>query len=91
MSNPVPDPRPVWVTHERRSAVIAMLGSPLRMVQFRVDMDWLWRSTKQGCLSFAPTRIRVGQNTCSSTAAAAAAAAAACFDDGGCCTEPSEK
>ena len=57
------------------------------MLQFRLGMDWLCRSTKQGCLSFAPARSRVGPNTCFSTAAcataaaAAAAAAAACF----CC------
>ena len=62
-----------------------MLGSSLSMLQFRLGMDWLCRSTKQGCLSFAPARIRVGQNTCFSTAAAAAcfasvaAAAAALF------------
>ena len=68
--------RPVWVTNGCRSAVIAMLCSSLRMLQFRLGMDWLCRSTKQGCLSFAPARIRVGPNTCFSTAAAAAAAAA---------------
>ena len=65
----------VWVTNGRRSAVIAMLGSSLRMLQFRIGMDRLCRSTKQGGLSFAPARIRVGPNTCFSTAAAAAAAA----------------
>ena len=69
--------RPVRVTNGCRSAVIAMLCSSLRMLQFRLRMDWLCRSTKQGCLSFAPARIRVGPNTCFSTAAAAAA----CF----CC------
>ena len=67
--------RPVWVTNGRRSAVIAMLGSSLRMLQFRLGMDGLCRSTKQGGLSFAPARIRVGPNTCFSAAAAAAAAA----------------
>ena len=67
----------VWVTNGRRSAVIAMLGSSLRMLQFRLGMDGLCRSTKQGGLSFAPARIRVGPNTCFSTAAAAAAAAGA--------------
>ena len=41
------------------------------MLQFRLGMDWLCRSTKQGCLSFAPARIRVGPNTCFSTATAA--------------------
>ena len=46
------------------------------MLQFCLGMDWLCRSTKQGWLSFAPARIRVGPNTCFSTAAAAAAAAA---------------
>ena len=65
--------RPVWVTNGRRSAVITMRGSSLRMLQFRLGMNWLCRSTKQGCLSFAPTRIRVGPNSCFSTAAAAAA------------------
>ena len=54
-----------------------MLGSSLRMLQFRLGMDGLCRSTKQGGLSFAPARIRVGPNTCFSTAAAAAAAAVA--------------
>ena len=53
-----------------------MLGSSLRMLQFRLGMDGLCRSTKQGGLSFAPARIRVGPNTCFSTAAAAAAAVA---------------
>ena len=77
MRNPVLKARPVWVTNEHRSAVIAMLGSSLRMLQFRLGMDWLCVSTKQGCLSFAPARIRVGPNTGFSTAAAAAAAAAA--------------
>ena len=62
--------RPVCVTNRRRSAVIAMLGSSLRMLQFRLGMDGLCRSTKQGGLSFAPARIRVGPNTCFSTAAA---------------------
>ena len=78
--------RPVWVTNWRRSAVIAMLGSSLRKLQFRPGMDGLCCSTKQAGLSFAPARTRVGPNTCFSTAAttvaaAAAAAAAACF----CC------
>ena len=73
--------RPVWVTNGCRFAVIAMLCSSLRMLLFRLGMDWLRRSTKQGCLSFAPARIGVRPNTCFSTAAAAAAAAAACF----CC------
>ena len=75
--------RPAWVTNGCRSAVIAMLCSSLRMLQFRLGMDCLSRSTKQGCLFFAPARIRVGPNTCFSTAvvAAAAAAVAACF----CC------
>ena len=67
----------VWITNGRRSAVIAMLGSSLRMLQFRLGMDGLCRSTKQVGLSFAPARIRVGPNTCFSTAAAAAAAAGA--------------
>ena len=31
-----------------------MLGSSLRMLQFRLGMDWLCRSTKRKCLSFAP-------------------------------------
>ena len=63
----------VWVTNGRRSAVIAMLGSSLRMLQFRLGMDGLFcRSRKQGGMSFAPARIRVGPNTCFSTAAAAA-------------------
>ena len=66
----------VWVTNGRRSAVIAMLGSSLRMLQFRLRMDGLCRSTKQRRLSFAPARIRVGPNTCFSTAAAAADGAA---------------
>ena len=43
--------RPVWVTNRRRSAVIAMLGSSRRMLQFRLGMDGPWRSTKQGGLS----------------------------------------
>ena len=43
--------RPVWVTNGRRSAVIAMLGSFLRMLQFRLGMDGPCRSTKQGGLS----------------------------------------
>ena len=74
--------RPVWVTNGCRSAVVAMLCSSLRMLQFRLGIDWLCRSTKQGFLSFAPAHIRVGPNTLFSTAAAAAAAAAAaCF----CC------
>ena len=69
--------RPVWVTNGCRSAVIAMLCSSLRILQFRLGMDWLCRCTKQGCLSFPPSRIRVGPNTCFPTAAAAVAAAAA--------------
>ena len=78
--------RPVWATNRCRSAVIAMLCSSLRMLQFRLGMDWICRSTKQGCLSFAPARIRVGPNTCFSiAAAAAAAAAAACFCSGCLC------
>ena len=77
--------RLVWVTNGCRSAVIAMLCSSLRMLQFRLGMDWLCRSTKQGCLSFAPARIRVGPNTCFSTAAAAAAAAACCWCGCLCC------
>ena len=60
-----------------RSAVIALLGSSLRMLQSRLGMDALCRSTKQGGLSFANARTGVGPNTCFSTAAAAAAAAAA--------------
>ena len=43
--------RPVWVTNGRRSAVVAMLGSSLRMLQFRLGMDGPGRSTKQGRLS----------------------------------------
>ena len=43
--------RPVWVTNGRKSAVIAMLGSSLRMLQFRLGMDGHFRSTKQGGLS----------------------------------------
>ena len=43
--------RPVWVTNGRRSAVVAMLGSSLRMLQFRLGMDGPFRSTKQGGLS----------------------------------------
>ena len=54
-----------------------MLDSSLRILQFRLGMDWLCRCTKQGCLSFPPSRIRVGPNTCFPTAAAAVAAAAA--------------
>ena len=67
--------RPVWVTSGRKSAVIAMLGSSLPMLQFRLGMDGLCRRTKGGGLSFAPARIRVGPNTCFPTAAAAAATA----------------
>ena len=58
--------------------------SSLRRLLFRLGMDWLCRSTKQGWLSFVSARIRAGPNTCFSTASAAgaaAAAAAACF----CC------
>ena len=75
------------------------------MLQFRLGMDGLRRSTKQGGLSFAPARIRVGPNTCFSIAAVAAAAALLILlgvlhfiatlsrklYGGGCCTEPSEK
>ena len=43
--------RPFWVTNGRRSAVVAMLGSSLRMLQFRLGMDGPCRSTKQGGLS----------------------------------------
>ena len=43
--------RPVWVTNGRRSAVIAGLGSSLRMLQFRLGMDGPFSSTKQGGLS----------------------------------------
>ena len=43
--------RPVWVTNGRRSAVIVMLGSSLRMLQLGVGMDGSCRSTKQGGLS----------------------------------------
>ena len=43
--------RPVWVTHGRRSAAIAMLGSSLRMLHFRLGIDGPFRSTKQGGLS----------------------------------------
>ena len=43
--------RPVWVTNGRRSAVVPMLGSSLRMLQFRLGMDGPCRSTKQGGLS----------------------------------------
>ena len=43
--------RPAWVTNGRRSAVIAMLGSSLGMLQFRLGMDGPFRSTKQGGLS----------------------------------------
>ena len=51
--------RPVWVTNGRRSAVIAMLGSSLRMLQFRLGMDGLFRSTKQGGLSdFVPHNMQ---------------------------------
>ena len=32
--------RPVWVTNGRRSAVIAVLGSSLRMLQFRLCHGW---------------------------------------------------
>ena len=47
--------RPVWVTNGRRSAVISMLGSSLRMLQLRLGMDGPFRSTKQGGLSdFVP-------------------------------------
>ena len=46
--------RPVWVTNGCRSAVIATLCSCLSMLQFRLGMDWLCRSTKRKCLSFAP-------------------------------------
>ena len=47
------------------------------MLQSRLGMDALCRSTKQGGLSFANARTGVGPNTCFSTAAAAAAAAGA--------------
>ena len=40
--------RPVWVTNGRRSAVIAMLDSSLRMLQFHLGMDGPFRSMKQG-------------------------------------------
>ena len=43
--------RPIWVTNGRRSAVIALQGSSLRMLQFRIGMDEPFRSTKQGGLS----------------------------------------
>ena len=43
--------RPMWVTNGRRSAVIAMLGSSLRMFQLGLGMDGPCRSTKQGGLS----------------------------------------
>ena len=43
--------RPVWVANGRRSAVIAMLGSSFRMLQFRLGMDGPFRSSKQGGLS----------------------------------------
>ena len=59
-----------------------MLCSSLRMLQFRLGMDWLCRSTKQGCLSFAPARIRVGPASLlllASAAGASVAAAAALF------------
>ena len=48
MSKDVFTVRPVWVTNGRRSAVIAMLGSSLRMLQFRLGMNGPFRSTKQG-------------------------------------------
>ena len=51
MSKAVFSVRPVWVTNGRRSAVIAMLGSSLRMLQFRLGMDGPFRSTKRGGLS----------------------------------------
>ena len=44
--------RPVWVTNGRRSAVIAMLGSSLRMLQFRLGMDGVAVArNKQACPS----------------------------------------
>ena len=55
------------------------------MLRFRLGMDCLCRSTKQGCLSFALARIRVGPNICFSTAAAAAADACFCCGCLCCC------
>ena len=55
MSKAVFTVRPEWDTNGRRSAVIAMLGSSLRMLQFRRGMDGPFLSTKQGGLSdFVP-------------------------------------
>ena len=51
MSKAVFTVRPVWVTNGRRSAVIAMLDSSLRMLQFHLGMDGPFRSMKQGGLS----------------------------------------
>ena len=47
MSNAELKARPVWVTNGRRSAVIAMLGSTLRMLQFRLWHGWAfpWNET----------------------------------------------
>ena len=51
--------RPVWVANGRRSAVIAMLGSSLRMLQSRLGMDGPFRSTTQRGLSdFVPHTMR---------------------------------
>ena len=55
MSTAVFTIRPAWVTNGRRSAVIAMLGSSLRVLQFRRGMDGPFLRMKQGGLSdFVP-------------------------------------
>ena len=61
--------RPAWVTNGRRSAVIAMLGSSLRMLQFRRGMDGPFLSTKQGGLSdFVPHTMQFLLSSYGSTA-----------------------
>ena len=61
--------RPEWVTNGRRSAVIAMLGSSLRMLQFRRGIDGPFLSTKQGGLSdFAPHTMHFLLSSYGSTA-----------------------
>ena len=59
MSKAVFTVRPAWVTNGRRSAVIAMLGSSLRVLQLRRGMDGPFLSTKQGGLSdFVPHTVQ---------------------------------
>ena len=54
MSNAVLKAWPGWVTNGRRSDVIAMLGSSLRMLQFRPGMDGLSvaRNEEAGPISY---------------------------------------